>query len=229
VDGGTTNCGTLVRADNLDRLTAAGRAALHAYGVRTVIDLRNDGEREARPEKPSRNLATVHVPLDDVDDREFWELCRAEELDGSPLYYRLFLDRKPERCAAAVAAVARAGPGGVAFHCGVGRDRTGIVSLLLLALAGVEPEEIVADYELSAVRLRPLWVEWGRPDQALEIEEILRRRQTTARALLVELLGSLDPAAYLRGAGLSEDDLAAVRGRLLGDAQGPDTVAPHGG
>jgi hypothetical protein len=155
------------------------------------------------------------VPLDDVDDREFWEHCWAEELDGSPLYYRLFLDRKPERCAAAVAAVAHAGPGGVAFHCGVGRDRTGIVSLLLLALAGVEPEEIVADYELSAARLRPLWVEWGRPDQALEIEEILRRRQTSARALLLELLESLDAAAYLRAAGLPEGDLAEVRDRLL--------------
>jgi hypothetical protein len=216
VDGEKTRGGTVVRADNLDRLTAAGRVALHAYGIRTVVDLRNDGERETRPEEPDGNLATVHVPLDDVDDREFWERCWAEELDGSPLYYRLFLDRKPKRCAAAVAAVARAGPGGVAFHCGVGRDRTGIVSLLLLALAGVEPEEIVADYELSAVRLRPLWVEWGQPDQALEIEAILQRRQTSARALLLELLESLDAAAYLRAAGLPEDDVAAVRGRLLG-------------
>lgn len=30
--------------------------------------------------------------------------------------------------------------GGVLFHCGAGGDRTGLVSLLLLSLANVDPE-----------------------------------------------------------------------------------------
>ena len=215
-DGRRTRTGAIVRADDLARLTRAGWAALEAHGVRTIVDLRNDGELglDAAP-RPAR-LTTVRVPLDDVDDQEFWERCWANDLDGSPLYYGPFLDRKPERCAAAVAAIARAEPGGVAFHCGAGRDRTGLLSLLVLALVGAGPEEIVSDYELSNVRLLRFWAEHDEPDQAAEIEGILTRRNTSSRALLLEILASLDVERYLTGAGLGEDELAAVRVRLMG-------------
>jgi protein-tyrosine phosphatase len=213
VDGRTTRFGELVRADLLDHLTEAGRSALTAYGVRTIVDLRNDWERRQVPEVAG--VTTAHVPLDDDSDRELWEWIWAEELDGTPLYYRPFLERKPERCAAAVAAIARAEPGGVVFHCGGGRDRTGLVALLVLALAGVEPEEIAADYELSNERLPPFWVARGMEDQRAEIAAILARRETSARALILDLLDGFDATAYLRAAGLTDDELARVRRRLV--------------
>ncbi|HZG69514.1 MAG TPA: tyrosine-protein phosphatase, partial [Herpetosiphonaceae bacterium] len=127
-----------------------------------------------------------------------------------------FLERKPDRCAAAVTAVARAAPGGVVVHCGVGRDRTGLISLLLLALVGVGPDDIVSDYKLSTERLQPLWTERGEEDQGLQIKELLARKNTSARALLLDILGSLDIHAYLSSAGLREDDLDALRARLVG-------------
>ena len=43
-DGGRIRPGALVRADDLERLTTDGWAALEAHGVRTVIDLRNPDE-----------------------------------------------------------------------------------------------------------------------------------------------------------------------------------------
>ena len=36
--------------------------------------------------------------------------------------------------------------GGVIFHCTAGKDRTGIVAALMLLLAGVVEEDIMADY-----------------------------------------------------------------------------------
>jgi protein-tyrosine phosphatase len=80
----------------------------------------------------------------------------------------------------ALRAIAEAAPGGVVFHCGGGRDRTGLIALLLLALADVEPNEIVADYELSNRRLPPFWAAHGMEDQRAETAEILGRRHTSA-------------------------------------------------
>ena len=211
-DGRETRWRAIVRSESLDRLTPAGWAALRAYGIRTIVDLRNDHELVG---KPPDGLRTVHVPLDDLADTEFWTEAWGNDLDGTPLYYRPFLERKPERCAAAVAAVARPERGGVLVHCGGGRDRTGLVILLLLALVGVEPEEIVADYELSNVRLPPFWAARGEEDQRPIIDEILARKKTSARALLLDLLEWLDAEAYVRSAGLGGEDVAAVRSRLL--------------
>jgi protein-tyrosine phosphatase len=191
---------------------------VQAHGIRTIVDLRNDHEVASMPDiEPSQaGLTSVHVPLDDLADTEFWDHCWSNDLDGSPLYYQPFLDRKADRCAAAVAAIARAAPGGVVLHCGGGRDRTGLISLLLLALVRVEPEDIVSDYELSNVRLRAFWAARGEPDESREIEAILARKKTSARALVLELLSSLDADACLRTAGLPDADVAAIRTRLVG-------------
>jgi protein-tyrosine phosphatase len=213
--GRTIRWGALVRSDSIDRLTTTGWSALQAHGIRTIIDLRNDDERSAESMLRPPEITTVHVPLDDIADTTFWTYCWDNDLDGSPLYYQPFLDSKPERCAAAIAAVAHASPGGVLIHCGAGRDRTGLISMLLLALVGVAPDDIATDYEASTNRLAPAWAVWGYDDQGAMIAEILRRKNTTARALLFDILAKLDVDAYLRSAGLSAGDMAAIQDRLL--------------
>jgi protein-tyrosine phosphatase len=152
--GRVTRWGAVVRSDSPAGLTPAGWSALRAHGIRTIVDLRNDDERTTY--SAAAGLDTVHVPLDDLGDTEFWRRIWDDDLDGTPRYYRPFLEHKAERCAAAVAAVADARPGGVLVHCTIGRDRTGLVSLLLLALVGVAPADIADDYELSNPRLEPL-------------------------------------------------------------------------
>jgi protein-tyrosine phosphatase len=212
-DGRATRWGALIRSDNLDSLTPAGWSALREHGIRTIVDLRNDDERQARS-RPA-GVAAVHVPLDDLADTEFWA-CWGRGLHATPLYYQAFLDRKPERCAAAVADVARAEPGGVLVHCVGGRDRTGLIALLLLALVGVAGEDIAADYELSLDRLGRLHAALGEDDPRQRINELLARQNTSIRASILASLDSLDAEAYLRDAGLTDQDLAAVRARLLG-------------
>ena len=65
-DGRTTRWRSVIRSDSLDRLTPAGWEALEGYGVQTVIDLRNDIEREADPY--ACGLAVVAVPIEDDSD-----------------------------------------------------------------------------------------------------------------------------------------------------------------
>jgi protein-tyrosine phosphatase len=219
LSGRVTRFGTLIRSGDLRFVTPAGWQAAHAAGFRTIIDLRNDDEvRPGPPVVLPAGLDRIEVPLDDIQDVCFWRRLNEEGLNGTPLYYRPFLAAKPGRCAAALAAIAQARPGGVIFHCTAGRDRTGLIALLLLALAGVRPAAIADDYALSAGQVRPLLAALDVPDTTTGIEAELRRRGTTARAAVLDALSGLDAASRLRAAGLRDTDITTLRSRLLDPA-----------
>jgi protein tyrosine/serine phosphatase len=202
-DGRMTRWGAVIRSDTPARLTAAGWSALYAHGIRTIITLRTHGLEEDRLSftLPHPDLVTVQAAIEDITDKEFVQQWVNTNFWGTPLYYRDALRRWPERHAAVIVAIARAQPGGVLFHCGRGHDRTGIIALLLLALVGVAPDEIVADYTLS-------------PDP--ERDELLAREQVSIRDAMLGALEGLDIDRYLMMGGATPGDLAAVRRRLLG-------------
>ncbi|MDH6578957.1 tyrosine-protein phosphatase [Kitasatospora sp. MAP5-34] len=205
-DGRRTRRGAVVRADNLDRLTAEGWTALQEYGIRTVLDLRDAADHRPLLPRPD-GVELVRVPLDELAGAEWW--ARYGDLDGTPLSLRPYLEHCRPAVTAVVAAVAGARPGAVAVHCGAGRDRTGLAALVLLAVADVTPAAIVSDYLLSAPNLRPLWAMLSRPDQQLAVDAVLARAGTTAEAALLDALAAFAPDDYLPA-----DDLAAVRQRL---------------
>ncbi|WP_165961008.1 tyrosine-protein phosphatase [Actinocrispum wychmicini] len=211
--GGETRWGTTFRSDNPERLTEAAWARVHGLGIRTVIDLR--GAYEVKPDGRAEDITSLNIVMDDETDREFWDHWNGTMLSGTPLYYQAFLDRFPERIGEICTAVARAEPGGVLFHCAAGRDRTGLIALILLALVDVEPEEIAADHGLSADRLRPAWAELNLDDQTATIERLIAAENTTARESILSAVAGLDPVKYLRNAGLTSEDIDSLRARLI--------------
>jgi protein tyrosine/serine phosphatase len=218
-DGGLTRRGAIVRSDSLQNLEARGWEEAEAYGVRTVVDLRNEDEIGADLAPRPESMETVNIPLDVAEDREFWDVWGNGPQFATPLYYRPHLERFPERSAQVIGAIATARPGGVVVHCQDGRDRSGQIAMLVLALAGVEPEAIAADYALSEERLRPLYLSRGEEDEGPKIAEFLRDQGTTATALIVEILAALDIEGTLLAAGLDDQDVAALRHRLVLDAR----------
>lgn len=212
--GRFTAPGAVVRTDAVERLTEKGWLQLWEYGVRTVVDLRNPDEygADAAPRPPG--LTTLALPLAPPQDGGAPAGLWSTGIQGTPLHYPQLLAQFPQRTARVVRALALAEPGGVAVHCVAGRDRTGLVSLLLLALAGVPAAAIAADYELSAERLPGLFAAVGEPDRRAELEAPLRRAGTTAAAAVVAAVTSLDPVEHLRAGGLSNAEIQAARSRL---------------
>ncbi|MFE4395175.1 MULTISPECIES: tyrosine-protein phosphatase [Streptomycetaceae] len=213
--GRLTARGAIVRADNLDRLTAEGWDALLDHGVRTVVDLRDAEEYKPLLPLPD-DVELIRVPLDELAGPAWWEAHG--QLDGTPLALRPYLDHCPHAAAALVSAIAGARPGGVVVHCGAGRDRTGLAALLLLALAGVDRDAIAGDYLLSGPNIRPLYGMLGLPDPFRRIDAALAEAGTTAEAALAAALDGFDPDGYLLAAGVAPERIAAVRRRLLPDA-----------
>jgi protein-tyrosine phosphatase len=221
-DGGMTRFGSVVRADNVRKLSDAGWEALSDYGVTTIVDLRLGDELAEDPPR-ELDLEVVHVPVFE-GDAAFWAEVD-ERLGGlDPVAhkreaYLAALDHWPHRFAEAFAAVATAREGIVVVHCAGGKDRTGLVSALLLRNAGVGVGDIADDYALAEERL-------AEPAAAYiaaatdEADRELRSRFASAPAAAMRgVLAALerrygDVGGYLREAGVDDETLARARGRL---------------
>jgi protein-tyrosine phosphatase len=147
--GRRTRHGLVYRGDSLDHLTGSDTELLFSkLGIGAVIDLRTKEEtamaRERYPVPGYRYSILAEGRL----GREPFPSDDPEELA------KVYLSNLDQGRAAAVAAIEVAGhymsadvP--VIFHCAAGRDRTGIISAILLALVNVTDEQIAADYVAS--------------------------------------------------------------------------------
>lgn len=149
---GFTSTGRIARGPRRERLTAAGWGAARAWGLASVVDLRcayEVGAGEGDPVIPGEALACitiVNAPTEDQDDAEFMRVCTP--ILDSPEYWAHNWRLQPQLVRGALETIASLQPG-MLVHCSAGRDRTGMISALLLGNAGVEPDAVAADYAAS--------------------------------------------------------------------------------
>jgi hypothetical protein len=117
----------------------------------------------------------------------------------------------PERAGKALSALANAPAGGVLFHCMGGRDRTGLISLLLLAAVDVEADEIVSDY-METVRLGDVRAASAkRNNEEPLLEQLCATRGATTEGAFRDVLRQLDLASFFKAANLDPTAKAAIR------------------
>jgi protein-tyrosine phosphatase len=155
----------------------------------------------------------VQAPLDPVGT-PFYERWKKIDNLSSPLYFPALLAEHPELVVTAVRAIANAAPGCVVFHCAGGKDRTGLLALVLLTLAGAAPEEIIADYLLTYDRMKQRYHELGAGDQLAAVTDLLASHDTTIEASLTSTITSLTMPGFLLDHGLSDTELTALHTRL---------------
>lgn len=225
-DGRETRWGTVVRSDSPAALTEAGRAALADSGVRAIVDLRLPGELADDPnpfaEPGDHGIAYTNVSFIDP------AAAPPDAVSTLAEDYLQMLDRYRQGVAEAMAAIAGAPEGAVLIHCAAGKDRTGLISALLLGLVDVPAETIATDYAMTAELLRlreQAWLARFSPEERAEREAMVARYAPTAEVMLkvleglAERDGGVEP--YLRSTGLSQDDLDRLRDRLVAPAEGP--------
>lgn len=223
--GGRTRAGVVIRADSIGHLTPRGRERALAAGVRRVVDLRFPGEEGGEPDAQTA-VEVVRVSLfgerDAAEEAAFDERVRdaddvaAAFADG----YVAALERNRGRVGEAVTAVAEA-DGPVVVHCLAGKDRTGIVSALLLAAAGVPDGVVAADYALSEPNMLGLFGEWvaaSRDEGEHRLRSRLIMAPAAAMAAVLQWLRTSAGGAeeYLRSAGVGDPELRRLRARLAG-------------
>jgi protein-tyrosine phosphatase len=210
-DGSITPRGVFFRSENVDGIAQAGWDSIHAAGIRTVVDLRQPEERARDTNDRPAWLSTVAVDLDGLDNRDFWAGYWDNGLVGTALYFLPHLTDMPGNSGAVLRAIADAQAGGVLFHCMGGRDRTGQIAMLLLALADVEAEEIVDDY-MQTVRLADARAaSQNRENAEPQLEALCATLGTTTEGAFRQALGGLDLDAFLAASGLDAGTIAAIR------------------
>lgn len=153
--GGTSRWGKLLRSDALHRIDATGRDRLAEIGVAHIIDLRGGDECATAPSAVDGLEVTVHhLPVfDDADPA-----AQATTHVGLvPVYDHIVDERGAQLVDAIRVIIAADDDDAVLVHCTAGKDRTGLVVAFALAAAGVDRDDVVADYAATAENLRGEW------------------------------------------------------------------------
>lgn len=155
VDGRETQMKAFVRSDLPNCLTPDGTQALLDYGIRTVIDLRWPEELADLPNPLAQQVDKITYLHHSLFGESYASSDEREAAAGLPdqHLYQNMLDVFQVEIAQILRAMANARDGGILFHCRMGKDRTGVIAILLLSLVGVPQQTIVDDYALTAIML----------------------------------------------------------------------------
>ena len=226
VDGHTTRWGRLFRADGLYRLTSSDLEVVRQLGLRTVIDLRTEEELDLSGRFPLQYhpVHFHHLPVQDVlwtqmPDIDVTDRDPAEFLEWAYLH---MLSECSDRFARVIDHLAEAEVLPAVFHCAAGKDRTGVLAMLILGALGVREEYIVADYALTAGGMERMR-DWSRRD-APELYERLANLPSVFTAAVPEAIfavmgvinerhGSIRD--YVLHLGVSTDALDRLSAELL--------------
>ena len=133
---------------------------------------------------------------------------------GSPEYYAEVLRLWPELVSSAISAIADAPPGGVLVHCMAGRDRTGMITAMVLELLDVEREAIAQNYARSVREIDAWWRIHGGPKGSMTDSE-LDDYVVSSAVQLNDFLDGVLVREYLLGAGITSPQLERLQTRLL--------------
>lgn len=219
VGGALTLEKAFVRCENPENLTPEDLDRLCRFGIRTAIDLRSPEEVQGAPNPMTSDSRFTYrnIPVFSTDASP-----EALTKSGIPMgdLYIYMLDHCRSSFQKIFTEILNT-EGGVLFHCTAGKDRTGVLSALLLLLAGVDEETVTQEYCYTQVLLAPLVEklkstvpEGSSPEY---IREMLAARPEFIQAAIryvKETYGSAE--GYLSALGFRPEQIDALRRRLTG-------------
>lgn len=155
----------LFRSAHLGKVTSSGLDNMKNLGIKVVFDLRSEGECErdgfvSDATLESYGMKRIHVPVfSKADYSPQAVVVRYTNLMTSWSTYVNVYDDMLSNGVNAFKAIFqfirdnKDTP--ILFHCTAGKDRTGILSMLVLLLVGLDKHTIAKEYELTTIGLKP--------------------------------------------------------------------------
>jgi protein-tyrosine phosphatase len=222
VDGSRTSWRSLIRSDDLSQLTRDGLEALSRYGIETVVDLRWPDEVTAMPSpvtsEPGGPMGQLkHIRYEPFSlctpTQDEWRARRADST-AKELWNRAMLEHLRAELRHVLQIIATASDGPLLFHCVAGKDRTGVLAALLLALANVVPDAIAYDYAASFENLCDAYLKRYADGEPAAIIEALQCPEQGVHNMLAYLEQFGGAQGYLEAIGMEHAHIARLRARL---------------
>ena len=218
-ESGITRWNKLIRADNLHRLTEADQGILLDAGVRMIIDLRHGNELISAPNVFANHsqIHYVNIPI----FRQTPPIAQTDTVSDLPTVFRYMVENCKEGFGEALSAIADADEGTVLYHCTAGKDRTGVLTALVLRLVGVAADDVSEDFALTTLamaRLRPVILEQVKQTggNTEQVERLLSSESADMDALLMYIDDHYgDIFNYVYTLGLTDTLIDRIRTRLL--------------
>lgn len=197
----------IYRSDRCESLSASDKKLLLDRDITTIIDLRSEQEAETKPSAFSSDsdFIVFHYPI--VEG-----MLPPNSLEAVPVPY---MEIAHADCVKEVFKTIADANGGVLFHCTAGKDRTGVVSAILLALVGVSDEDIVYDYAISREFNKQRLEAYLKEHPEIDKDIVLANEKSMYGFLrmLREKHNSVDQ--YLRDIGISEYEIQELKSKLI--------------
>ncbi|MDD7517719.1 tyrosine-protein phosphatase [Ruminococcus flavefaciens] len=206
-DGGVTKESVFWRSDVTSVPSEEDINKLISAHITTIIDMRTDGEVKKNP----NGLAEIdgfeyhHFPITEGSGVP-------ESLEAVP---RSYMDIALAENMPNVMKTLAEAKDGVLFHCTAGKDRTGVVSAIILMTCGAYREDIVNDYvvsrEYNHKRLEAFLAAHPEVDRNIVLAN--EKSMNGFIDLFTERFGTVEN--YFEAIGLSIDHIERIRSRLI--------------
>lgn len=193
-DGKTVRKGLIYRSDNLSKLETDDFAAFNALRIATVYDLRTDHEIKGKEDRLPANVRYMHTPVVQDNAGEIKGLKKRvlngeiTEQQAKDMTAKFYADAVTANIGS-VKEILKQITGSdqpVLYHCSAGKDRTGIISALILSILNVDRQVIVDDFMLSNYYRR------GRAEKTLGKAKLGRIIKPKLNMDAIEVLSTVD-------------------------------------
>lgn len=212
-DNKVTKFHVFVRSSRLTDLTDKDNEFLKEYGITDIIDLRGKSLIQSNfvsDDNINREYFNFHyIPLSTnkienyIKENEYVD----EEEFNFGIGYTYLLDNKV-KIKEIFDVIANAN-GGVLFHCTAGKDRTAVISALILGLCNVERKDIIANYEVTHTYMSDSEF---MNEYTLNMQISKPQFMDTFIQYILDIYGSFEN--YLLSCNISKDNLEKIKNKL---------------
>ena len=150
-DNKVTKFHVYIRSSRLTNITEKDNEILKNYGITDIIDLRGVTSIQSTfvsDDNINKEYFKFHyIPLSTIEMEQYANNEHEKEDFNFGIGYTYLLDNKTK--IKKIFETLADAEGGVLFHCTAGKDRTGVVSALILGLCNVDIKDIIANYEVT--------------------------------------------------------------------------------